>query len=452
MSLEVIILAAGQGKRMRSRLPKVLHQLAGQPLLSHVLKAASSIGAKQIHVVYGHGGDMVKSAFPDTALRWVHQQEQNGTGHAVELALQGITDEVQIMILYGDVPMIKRETLHKMVNAGFDLVVLTAVIENPSGYGRILRNSTGQITGIIEERDANNDQKAIKEINTGIMLGRAEELRYLLAKIDCSNDQAEMYLTDVISIAVDRGLKVGTVRADSEIEITGINDKLQLAAMEREKQLETANDMMRDGLTLRDPGRLDVRGELKFGMDVVIDVNVIIEGQVELGDGVVVGPNVYLRDCVIGSGTQIKSNCVLEEADIGENAVVGPFARIRPGTRLAKQVHIGNFVEIKNSQVKSGAKINHLSYVGDSSIGERVNVGAGTITCNYDGANKHHTEIGDDAFIGSGTELVAPVSVGAGATIGAGSTITRDAPANELTLERNKQRSISGWQRPKKKG
>jgi bifunctional UDP-N-acetylglucosamine pyrophosphorylase/glucosamine-1-phosphate N-acetyltransferase len=451
MSLEVIILAAGQGKRMRSDLPKVLHQLSGKPLLAHVLDTASSLGANQLHVVYGHGGDRVRSAFPDKALHWVHQQEQNGTGHAVGLALKGITDESRILVLYGDVPMIEQATLRKMTRAGFDVVVLTAVIANPLGYGRILRNGTGQITGIVEERDANDQQKAIDEINTGIMFGRAGDFRALLSGINSNNDQGEIYLTDIISKAVASGLTVGSVRAHSETEISGINDKIQLASMEREKQKQIANELMQRGLTLRDPMRLDVRGELQFGKDVVLDVNVIIEGHVELGDDVEVGPNVYLRDCSIGSGTVIKANCVLEEAQIGEGNIIGPFARIRPGTRLQKQVHIGNFVEIKNSQVDNGTKINHLSYVGDSRVGERVNIGAGTITCNYDGANKHITEIDDDAFIGSGTELVAPVKIGAGATIGAGSTISRDAPENTLTLERNKQRSIPGWQRPKKK-
>lgn len=451
MSLHVIILAAGQGTRMKSSLPKVLHPLAGRPLLEHVINSARQLKPECIHIVYGHGGDSVRSRFTEDDIQWVYQEFQHGTGHAVQLGLQDIPESSQLAILYGDVPLLTVSTLKALLESGDSLGVLTANIDNPAGYGRMIRGSSGQLEAIVEDRDCSAQQKQIKEINTGIMAGNAGLIKKLLSEVKTDNDQGEIYLTDIIELASNDGVAISDYTTDSEIEITGINDKLQLAAMERNLQQQIALDLMRSGVTLYDPARLDVRGELVCGKDVEIDFNCLIEGRVELQDGVSIGPNVCLKDCVIGQDTVIKANCVIEGGEIGKGSIIGPFARIRPGSKLRDSVHIGNFVEIKNSEIDDGSKVNHLTYIGDTEIGKRVNVGAGTITCNYDGAAKHQTIIEDDAFIGSGAELVAPITVGKGATIGAGSTLSKDIPDDTLVVERSKVRHIEDWQRPKKK-
>jgi len=451
MGLNVIILAAGQGTRMKSALPKVLHTLAGQPLLNHVINIARQLSPDCIHVVYGHGGERVRYELDQASIKWVEQAEQNGTGHAVELALKHIEDDADVIVLYGDVPLLNPQTLRRLLDETGQLGVLTAILDDPTGYGRMLRDVQGELVAIVEQRDANEEQKAIHEINTGILAGKAGLLKKLLAQVDNGNDQGELYLTDIVALAHQEGIKIDSLQTDSEIEIAGINDRSQLARMERAKQTMIAEQLMLQGVTLYDPARLDVRGDLVCGRDVVIDINCVAEGRVELMDGVQIGPNVCLKDCTIGENTVIKANCVIEGATIGSHVIIGPFARLRPGTSLSDEVHIGNFVEIKNSQVGEQSKVNHLTYVGDSEIGKRVNIGAGTITCNYDGANKHKTIIDDDAFVGSGTELVAPIRVGQGATIGAGSTLTKDVPENELTIERGQQKSIAGWKRPCKK-
>jgi len=451
MSLHVIILAAGQGTRMKSSLPKVLHQLAGKPLLEHVLNTARQLQPECIHVVYGHGGDTVKSRLDAEDIQWVHQQEQRGTGHAVQLALDNVSDKQRVCIQYGDVPLLTVSTLSALLQKTDSLAVLTANVADPTGYGRMIRDSSGRVRAIVEDRDTDRQQRQIREINTGIMVGRAGLIKNLLSQVGSNNDQGEVYLTDIIATAAESGELIGDFTTDSEIEITGINDKVQLAAMERVRQQQIAEELMRSGVTLYDPARLDVRGELICGRDVEIDINCLVEGRVELADGVTIGPNVCLKDCVIGENTAIKANCVIEDGVIGAHSIIGPFARVRPGARLNESVHIGNFVEIKNSQIDAGAKVNHLSYIGDTHIGKRVNIGAGTITCNYDGAFKHKTIIDDDAFVGSGTELVAPIQIGKGATVGAGSTLSQDVDDGVLVVERSKARTINNWQRPKKK-
>lgn len=451
MGLNIIILAAGQGTRMKSDLPKVLHSLAGKPLLRHVIDTALQLSPERIHVVYGYGGDQVKAMFEHPALVWVEQAQQLGTGHAVQLVLGQVNDSDDILVLYGDVPLISLDTIRALIEATDMLGVLTAVLKDPSGYGRIRRNSENQITGIIEQRDASEAEQKIDEINTGIMAGKAGLLKKLLSQVENGNSQGEVYLTDIVALADRQGIRIDALQTISELEISGINDKKQLAEMERVKQAMIADELMQQGVTLYDPARLDVRGELICGKEVVIDINCVVEGRVELKNGVQVGPNVCLKDCTIGENTVIKANCVIEEVTAGSNVIIGPFARLRPGTRLADEVHIGNFVEIKNSVIGDQSKINHLTYVGDSEIGKRVNIGAGTITCNYDGVNKHKTIIGDDVFIGSGTELVAPIKVGDGATVGAGSTLTKDVPSEQLSIGRSRQQNIPGWKRPTKK-
>jgi len=451
MSLHVIILAAGQGTRMKSSLPKVLHSLAGKPLLEHVIDTARRLKPECIHIVYGHGGDSVKSRFDGNDIQWVRQEHQRGTGHAVQLGLLDIPESSQLCILYGDVPLLTLATLKALLESGDTLGVLTANVNDPAGYGRMIRGSTGQLEAIVEDRDTNAQQKQIKEINTGIMAGNVGLIKKLLSEVKANNDQGEIYLTDIIALASKDGVTISDFTTANETEITGINDKVQLAAMERNKQQQIALDLMKSGVTLYDPARLDVRGELVCGKDVEIDFNCLIEGRVELQNGSSIGPNVCLKDCVIGADAVIRANCVIEGGEIGKGSIIGPFARIRPGTRLRDSVHIGNFVEVKNSGIGEGSKVNHLSYIGDSQIGKRVNVGAGTITCNYDGAAKHRTIIEDDAFIGSGAELVAPITVGKGATIGAGSTLSKNIPDGTLVVERSKARNIEDWQRPKKK-
>jgi bifunctional UDP-N-acetylglucosamine pyrophosphorylase/glucosamine-1-phosphate N-acetyltransferase len=453
MNLSIIILAAGQGTRMRSGLPKVLHPLGGRPLLGHVIDTARGFAGADIHVVIGHGAERVRAAFPDPDIHWVVQDRQLGTGHAVAQVLPEIADDRAVIVMYGDVPLIRHTTLDALLTdaARGEIALLTAELERPAGYGRILREDSGHVTGIVEEKDASDAQRRIREVNTGFMAAPAGRLRGWVEALDNDNAQGEFYLTDVIALAVRDGVTVSAVTTREPHEILGVNDRLQLAGLERRYQHRQAEACMQAGVTLIDPARFDLRGSLQAGEDVVIDVNAVLEGEVVLGERVTIGPNVMLRDTRIGDDVTVLANSVIEEATIGSGVRIGPFARIRPETRLADHTHVGNFVEIKKSDIGAGSKINHLSYIGDTSIGRDVNIGAGTITCNYDGANKHRTVIGNDVFIGSDTQLVAPVEVKDGATIGAGSTITRDAPAGELTLSRAPQQTRMGWQRPVKK-
>ncbi len=453
MPLSVVILAAGQGKRMASDLPKVLQPLAGRPLLAHVIDTARSLNPAAIHVVYGHGGECVREAFPDSGIHWVLQAEQLGTGHAVQQAMPAIPDDHVVLVLYGDVPLMRAATLSDLAGqaGAAAMAVLTAVLPDPSGYGRVIRDTTGRVARIVEHKDANHKERAIAEVNTGLLAAPASRLRRWLSALGRDNAQGEYYLPDCIVAAVRDGVSVEAVVAASATEVLGVNDKLQLAEVEAAHRRDRAADLMRAGVTIVDPARVDIRGEVQCGRDVVLEINVILEGRVRLGDRARIGPGSVLRDCEIGADTEVRANCVIEGASTGSRCVIGPFARLRPGTKLADEVHVGNFVEVKNSELGPGSKANHLTYLGDTTVGARVNVGAGTVTCNYDGANKHRTTIGDDAFIGSGTMLVAPVSVGADATIGAGSTITKPAPAGKLTLERAKQQTLEGWKRPEKK-
>jgi len=452
LPLGVVVLAAGQGTRMKSALPKVLHCIAGRPLVEHVVTDALELGAAGIHIVFGHGGEQVQQALSAYDLNWVEQTEQLGTGHAVEQALPAIPDDHLVLLLYGDVPLITVSTLQRLIaaTAGDTLALLTAKLADPSGYGRIVRDAVGKVQRIVEQKDASTEQLAIDEINTGMLAVKADMLKKWIARLDNNNAQGEFYLTDIVSFAVTDGVVINTAHPDEICEIEGVNNKRQLAALERAFQLSQAQQLMDDGLTLRDPARFDLRGELVIGRDVEIDINVLIEGRVELADGVRVGSNVVLKNVSIGAGTQIHANCVLEESITGAQCEIGPFARLRPQTNLASQVKVGNFVEIKKTSIADGSKVNHLSYVGDTIMGTGVNVGAGTITCNYDGANKHQTVIGDNVFIGSDTQLIAPVIIADGATIGAGSTITRDTSPDTLTLSRVEQVSVDGWKRPKK--
>jgi len=452
MKLGVVILAAGQGTRMRSSLPKVLHPLAGSPLLGHVVKTAHQLDPERVVIVYGHGGEQVMEAFPGRDQEWVEQAEQLGTGHAVAQALPVLEAVDQVLVLYGDVPLIKEDTLEALVQAGSEseLALLTAEFAEPTGYGRIVRDPHGRVQAIVEQKDASPEQLKITEINTGFLVARREHLVRWLANLSNDNAQGEYYLTDIVEMAVTEGVDAHTVYPTVKAEVMGVNDRAQLAFLERHYQSEQAAAFMRQGVTLRDPSRFDLRGSLEVAQDVEIDINVLIEGAVSLGAGVRIGANSVIRNSRIADGVQILENCVIEDAIIGPACRIGPFSRIRPGTELAGNNHVGNFVEIKKSDIAQGSKINHLSYIGDSSIGKAVNIGAGTITCNYDGVNKFRTVIGDNAFIGSDTQLIAPVEIGAGATIGAGSTISADAPPDTLTLSRTKQVSLSGWRRPKK--
>lgn len=451
MELHIVILAAGQGTRMKSRRPKVLQDLAGRPLLAHVLDTAAALDPARIHVVYGHGGDQVRAAFAERPVSWVEQAEQKGTGHAVDVAMPQIPDGATVLVLYGDVPLIGTSTLRELLQAAAQgLAILTVELDDPSGYGRILRDAEGAVRGIVEQKDASAEQLAIREANTGILAAPAAQLRGWLEGLDNDNAQGEYYLTDCVAASVAQGRAVAAAQAADEDEILGVNDRLQLAGLERIYQRRKATALLREGLGLADPARLDIRGRLRHGRDCHIDVNVVIEGEVVLGDGVRVGPNCVLRDVVIGDDSRIEAFSHLDGATLASDCQVGPYARLRPGTELAARAKVGNFVETKKAQVGEGSKINHLSYVGDAVLGAEVNVGAGTITCNYDGANKHLTQIDDGAFIGSNSALVAPVRIGAQATIAAGSTVTRDAPAEALTVARSRQKSISGWRRPTK--
>lgn len=448
--LHIIILAAGHGKRMESDLPKVLMPLGGRPMLAHVLEVARSLQADAIHVVYGIEGDMLKDACDGADLSWVQQAERLGTGHAVLQALPEIPDASRVLVLFGDTPLVPAEALDALLGTDAAVNFLSMHPIDPTGYGRVLRDDRGQVQGIVEQKDATTKQAAIAEVNTGILTARAGALRGWLDRVGNNNAQGEYYLTDVIALAVEEGLEVRATLVEDADLLAGANDRWQLAQLERRYQLREAERLCRAGVTVMDPHRLDVRGRVQTGRDVVLDVNVVLEGEVVLKDGVRIGPNCLIRDAEIQSGSQVLANTVIEQARIGERCRIGPFARIRPGTETGSEVAIGNFVETKKSRIGTGSKLNHLSYVGDTQIGARVNVGAGTITCNYDGAAKHETIVGDDVFIGSNTALVAPVTVADGATIGAGSTITRDAPAGKLTLSRARQETVEGWKRPKK--
>ncbi|MCK6404376.1 MAG: bifunctional UDP-N-acetylglucosamine diphosphorylase/glucosamine-1-phosphate N-acetyltransferase GlmU [Rhodocyclaceae bacterium] len=449
--MNVVILAAGQGKRMHSNLPKVLHPIAGKALVRHVIDTARSLLPARLCLVYGHGGAAVRAALPDADLAWALQEPQLGTGHAVQQALPLLEGDGVTLVLYGDVPLTRPETLRRLLAAAKDgLAVLTVALEDPTGYGRIVRDGAGRVTRIVEQKDASDEEIKIREINTGIMAIPTRRLAGWLANLSNDNAQGEYYLTDVIAAAVAEGVPVNTAHPDGEWEVLGVNSKVQLAQLERILQGRIAGDLLEAGVRLADPARLDVRGELVCGRDVVIDVNCVFEGRVELADAVEIGPNCVLKNVRIGPGARIAAFSHLEEASVGPDCIVGPYARLRPGTELAAEVHIGNFVEVKNSKIAAQSKANHLAYVGDARVGERVNIGAGTITCNYDGANKHLTVIEDDAFIGSDTQLVAPVTVGRGATLGAGTTLTKDAPPDTLTVSRAKQISVSSWQRPVK--
>ncbi len=450
---EAIILAAGVGKRMRSDLPKVLHPLAGRPLLGHVLESARSLGARRMHVVHGHGAERVRAAFPEKDIEWALQSEQLGTGHAVLQALPGVGRDADVVILYGDVPLIRTATLKRLLEAGREgLAVLTAQVPDATGYGRIVRDAGGRVVRIVEQRDASPTELAIREINAGFFALSAARLQSWLSRVKNENAQREYYLTDIVGLAVAEGVNVAGIRVEDHWEVAGVNSRVELAALERELQRREASRLLEAGVTLADPARIDVRGSLKCGRDVMIDVNCVFEGNVVLSDQVRIGANCVLRNVTIGPGTQIHPFSHLDDAAIGAQCRVGPFARVRPGTELADEVHVGNFVEIKASHLAHGAKANHLTYIGDSEVGQRVNVGAGTITCNYDGVAKHRTVIEDDCFIGSDATLVAPVRIARGSYIGAGSTISRDTPPGQLTLARARQVSVPSWKPPKKKG
>jgi bifunctional UDP-N-acetylglucosamine pyrophosphorylase/glucosamine-1-phosphate N-acetyltransferase len=438
---------------MRSSLPKVLHPMAGRPLLSHVVDVAESLDPVSVHVVYGFGGDQVREAMADRDLIWHEQAEQLGTGHAVAQAMGAVAPESQVLVLYGDVPLLRTQTLADLVALGGDdgLGVLTVNVSEPTGYGRIVRDNDDHIVQIVEDKDATDDQKLIHEVNTGVMVCPAKHLSEWIGKLKNSNSQGEYYLTDIVELAVWDKVPVRALAAADEAETLGVNDKVHLAEAETEFRRRTAMNLMRNGVSLADPTRIDVRGTLTCGADVYIDVNAVFIGECKLGDGVHIGPNVVVIDSQIEDGTEVFANCVIEKSHFGPNCLIGPFARVRPETYLGSTVKLGNFVEVKKSNIAKGSKVNHLTYVGDSTLGERVNVGAGTITCNYDGANKHRTTIGDDVFVGSGVQFIAPVEVGDGATIGAGSIITKPAPAEKLTLSRGKQVTIDGWKRPVKK-
>lgn len=453
LPLHVIILAAGEGKRMKSARPKVLQPIAGRPMLAHVIERARELDAAGIHVVYGHGGEAVRAAFAaDADLQWAEQAAQLGTGHAVQQAMPQVPDAARVLVLYADVPLLTTPTLRALLDtAGNGLGVLADELADPSGYGRVLLDSAGRVEAIVEHKDASEAQRAVRLFNTGVIAAPAPALRGWLGALRNDNTQGEYYLTDVFAMARAAGTPATMARCGEAGEADGANDAWQLAQLERRHQLREARRLAALGVRFADPARFDLRGRLSVGRDVEIDVDVIIEGEVGLGDGVRIGPFCRLRDVDLGAGSVVAAHCDLDGAAVGAGCTIGPFARLRPGTELADEAHIGNFVETKKARVGRGSKANHLSYLGDAEVGERVNIGAGTITCNYDGANKHLTRIGDEAFIGSNSALVAPVTIGAGATIGAGSVITREAPAGQLTTARARQSSHPDWKRPRKR-
>ncbi|PHM39684.1 GDP-mannose pyrophosphorylase [Xenorhabdus mauleonii] len=448
----VVILAAGKGTRMYSSLPKVLHLLAGKPMVQHVIDTAMELGTQHVHLVYGHGGDLMKQTLSNQNLNWVLQAEQLGTGHAMQQAAPHFSDDEDILILYGDVPLIAKDTLERLIEVKPEggIGLLTAILDNPTGYGRIIREN-GEVTGIIEQKDATEEQRKINEINTGILVANGGDLKRWLSKLENNNAQGEYYLTDIIALAHQEGHQIKAVHPSRLSEMEGVNNRLQLSALERIYQSEQAEKLLLAGVMLLDPARFDLRGTLEHGRDVVIDTNVIIEGHVTLGNNVHIGSGCILKNCVIGDGSVVSPYTVIENSELSTECTVGPFARLRPGTKLAEKAHVGNFVEMKKASLGKGSKAGHLTYLGDSEIGSNVNIGAGTITCNYDGANKFKTIIGDDVFVGSDTQLVAPVTIEKGATIGAGTTVTKDVAENDLVISRVKQTHIKNWPRPVKK-
>lgn len=450
--LDIIILAAGKGTRMHSDLPKVLHPIGGRPLLQHVIDSARELGAEQLLTVVGHGADQVKERITGDDITFVEQTEQLGTGHAVQQALPHLRDQAKVLVLYGDVPLIRASTLEKLIAAvnSQQMALLTMTMEDPTGYGRIVRGPEGEVQAIVEQKDATEEQRKITETNTGILAATAEHLRAWLPQLSNNNAQGEYYLTDLIALAHQSGVHIHVEQPEAIQEVEGINNRQQQAALERYYQQQQAERLMAQGVTLMDPARIDCRGTLRTGRDVVIDINCVFEGEVALADGVHIGPNCILKNCTIGAGTRIEANSVIDQAQVAAACTIGPFARLRPGTQLAEGAKIGNFVETKNAHIGAGSKVNHLSYIGDTQMGSGVNIGAGTITCNYDGVNKHQTEIADDVFVGSNTALVAPVTLGKASTIGAGSIVTRDVAEGELAIARAKQRNIQGWERPQK--
>jgi bifunctional UDP-N-acetylglucosamine pyrophosphorylase/glucosamine-1-phosphate N-acetyltransferase len=452
MKFSAVILAAGKGTRMYSDKPKVLHTLAGKPMAKHVIDTCSGLGAQNIHLVYGHGGDQMQQTLAAEPVNWVLQAEQLGTGHAVDQASGSFEDDEKVLVLYGDVPLISSETVESLLDAQpvGGIALLTVVLDDPTGYGRIVRKN-GPVTAIVEQKDASEEQKLIKEINTGVMVATGGDLKRWLAGLNNNNAQGEYYLTDVIAAAHNEGRAIEAVHPAKPIEVEGVNNRVQLARLERAFQAMQAEKLLEQGVMLRDPARFDLRGELQCGRDVEIDVNVVIEGSVSIGDNVVIGAGCVLKDCEIDDNSVLSPYTVIEDSTVGEDCTVGPFARLRPGAELKNAAHVGNFVEIKNGVIGLGSKVGHLTYIGDTEIGKDTNIGAGTITCNYDGANKHKTIIGDDVFVGSDTQLVAPVTVGNGVTIGAGTTVTKDIAEGELVITRAKERRIANWQRPVKK-
>ncbi|NAX19281.1 MULTISPECIES: bifunctional UDP-N-acetylglucosamine diphosphorylase/glucosamine-1-phosphate N-acetyltransferase GlmU [unclassified Vibrio] len=452
MKFSAVILAAGKGTRMYSNMPKVLHTLAGKPMVKHVIDTCNSLGAQNIHLVYGHGGEQMQQALAEESVNWVLQADQLGTGHAVDQASPHFQDDEKILVLYGDVPLISEETVESLLDAqpNDGIALLTVVLDNPTGYGRIVRKH-GPVVAIVEQKDATDEQKLIKEVNTGVMVATGRDLKRWLSGLSNENAQGEYYLTDVIAAAHNEGRAVEAVHPASSIEVEGVNDRAQLARLERAYQATQAKKLLEQGVMLRDPTRFDLRGELQCGMDVEIDANVIIEGNVSLGDNVIIGMGCVLKDCEIDDNTVIRPYSVIEGATVAENCTVGPFTRLRPGAELRNDAHVGNFVEVKNTRLGEGSKANHLTYLGDAEIGQRVNVGAGVITCNYDGVNKFKTTIGDDVFVGSDSQLIAPVTIANGATIGAGTTLSSNVAEGELVITRAKERKINGWKRPVKR-
>ena len=454
MKITTIILAAGKGTRMRSNMPKILHKIANRPLLQHVYDMSNQLENNSIKIVYGHGAELVRETLKDLDAGWIEQKQQLGTGHAVQQVSDQLQDDDTVLILYGDVPLLKLPTVKRLVSnvSQQSLALLTVNLENPKGYGRIVRNAEGKVARIVEDKDASQSEKLISEVNTGIMAVQGDKLKRWLGRLNNGNAQGEYYLTDIIEMAVADHIDIITNQPETVDEVLGVNDRIQLSHLERVYQQEQANKLMEQGVTLKDPVRFDLRGSIEsLGQDIEIDINVILEGKNSIGSNVTIGANTQIKNSIIGDHVEILANCIIEDAVIGQGSRIGPYARLRPDSVLANDVHIGNFVEIKKSTVAAGSKINHLSYIGDATVGSKVNIGAGTITCNYDGVNKFRTTIEDGAFIGSNSQLVAPVTIGKNATIGAGSTITKDSPENQLTLSRAKQITVTGWQRPVRK-